>query len=87
MIRDSYIISKLGEEIRPPIYFISSHRFYLIARRLMPKFPILLVKLVVWQKKLDSYFMKHAKSMLVNTDVQQTFTQHASKAAILSSEV
>jgi hypothetical protein len=72
MIRDFYIIS--GEEIRPRIYSISSHCFYLIPRRLTPKFPILLVKLTVWQKK-DSDFTKHAKSMLINTDVEQTLTQ------------
>jgi hypothetical protein len=72
MIRDFYIISKSGEEITPPIYSISSHRFYLIAHRLMPKFPILLVKLTIRQKKLDSYFTKQAKSMRINTDVQQT---------------
>jgi hypothetical protein len=76
MIRDFYIISKPGEEIRPPIYSISSHRFYMIARRLMPKFPILLVKLTVWQQKLDSDFMKQDKNMLINIDVQQTHTQN-----------
>jgi hypothetical protein len=76
MIRDSYIISKPGEEIRPPIYSLSSHRFYLIAHRLTPKLPILLVKLTVRQKKLDLDFTKHAKSILINTDVQQTLTQN-----------
>jgi hypothetical protein len=76
MLRDFYIISKLGEEIRPPIYSILSHRFYLIARRFMLKFPILLVKLNVWQKKLDSNFTKQDKSMLINIDVQQTLTQN-----------
>jgi hypothetical protein len=98
MIRDSYIISKPGEEIRPLIYSISSHHFYLIAHRLTAKFPILLMKLIVWQKKIDSYFTKYAKSMLINTDVQQTFTQKYlsipsmlaymySKAAVFSSEL
>jgi hypothetical protein len=73
MIRVFYIILKPGEEIRPPIYSISLHRFYLIARRFMPKFPILLVELA---KKSDSDFMKQDKSMLVNIDVQQTLTQN-----------
>jgi hypothetical protein len=76
MIKDFYIILKPGEEIRPPIYSISSHRFYLIACRLTPKFPIFLVKLIVRQKKLDSDFMKQTKSMLINTDAQQTLTQN-----------
>jgi hypothetical protein len=76
MIGDFYIISKLGEEIRPPIYSILSHHFHLIARRMMPKFPILLMKLTVRQKKLDSDFTKKAKSMLINIDVQQTLTQN-----------
>jgi hypothetical protein len=69
MIRDFYKILKPGEEITPPIYSISLHCFYLIARRLTRKFPILLVKLTVRQKKLDSDFTKQAKSMLINTDV------------------
>jgi hypothetical protein len=46
-----YTILKPGEEIRPPIYSIPSHCFYLNAHRLMPKFPILLVELIVQQKK------------------------------------
>jgi hypothetical protein len=71
MIRDFYIISKPGEEIKPPIYSISSHHFYLIAYRLMTKFPSLLVKLTIWQKKIDSDFMKQDKNMLINIDVQQ----------------
>jgi hypothetical protein len=50
MIKDFYIILKPGEEIRPFIYSISSHRFYLIAHRLMPKFSILQVKLTIQKK-------------------------------------
>jgi hypothetical protein len=76
MIRDFYIISKPGEEIRPSIYSISSHCFYLIARRLMPKFPILLVKLIIRQKKLDLDFTKQDKNILININVQQTLTQN-----------
>jgi hypothetical protein len=78
MIRHSYIILKLGEETSPPppIYSLPSYHFYLIAHRLTPKFPILLVKLTVRQKKLDSDFTEHAKSMVINTYVQQTLTQN-----------
>jgi hypothetical protein len=64
------------KEIRPHIYFTSSHHFHLIARRLMPKFPIFLVKLTVWQRKLDLDFKKQDKNMLINIDVQQTLTQN-----------
>jgi hypothetical protein len=60
MIRDFYIISKPGEEIRPPIYSISLHRLYLIARKLMPKFSIFLVELTIEPKK-DSNFTKQDK--------------------------
>jgi hypothetical protein len=42
----------------------------------MAKFPILLVKLTVQQKKIDLDFTKQAKSMLINTDVQQIVTQN-----------
>jgi hypothetical protein len=48
----------------------------LIARRLMPKLPILLVKLNVWQKKIDSDFTKQVRIMLINTNIQQTLTQN-----------
>jgi hypothetical protein len=75
MIRYFYIISKPAEEIRPPIYSISSHRFYLIARRLRPKFPILLVE-ELYGKKIDSDFTKQDKSILINIDVQQILTQN-----------
>jgi hypothetical protein len=33
-----------------------SHRFYLIAHRLMPKFPILLVELIVQQKNRFRFY-------------------------------
>jgi hypothetical protein len=56
MIRDFSIISKPGEEIRLPIYFMSSHRFYFIARSLKLKFPILLVKLTAWQKIIIRFY-------------------------------
>jgi hypothetical protein len=48
----------------------------LIARRLMPKFPILLVKLIIRQKKLDLDFTKQDKNILININVQQTLTQN-----------
>jgi hypothetical protein len=75
MIRDFYIISKPGEEIKSPIYSILLHHFYLIAHRLMSKFPIVLVEFTVW-KKIVLDFTKQGKSMLINIDVQQILTQN-----------
>jgi hypothetical protein len=64
MRRKYFMISKPGEEIRPSIYSISSHDFYLLIGRLMSKCPILLVELTVRNNKLIKYVPTRQKHVV-----------------------